>query len=80
MVPDVLLKSDPVVVHVDFKFKLVVLRKVGLQFMATDVFLLKSSDESISINSVVSKRVVDPVLTLNHSQGELYFPAFGNGG
>lgn len=80
MIPDVLLQSNPVVVNIDFKFEFIVFRKVRFQFMSTNTFLLKRGDEGIGIDSIVSKGVVNTVLALDHSEGELYFPAFWNGG
>ena len=78
MIPNVLLKCNPVVINIDFEFKLIVLWKTWLQFMTTDIVILERSDQSVGINCVISKGIVNTVLSLDYSQPKFNFSWFGD--
>lgn len=67
MISDVLFKSDSVVVNVDLEFKLIIIREHRLEFVSTDMIVFEGRNQSISIDGIVSERIVDPTLTLNCS-------------
>jgi hypothetical protein len=54
MISDVLLKSDSVVVNIDFEFKLIIIREHRLEFVPTDMIVFEGSNQSISIDGIVS--------------------------